>query len=129
MPTLKTTFTLIFLCFFLAQAQEEKKVSIQLFQGTVVAGYVDEGAYINCTGPSIKYSKGGKQILLGLLPSIKIKQDRSTVKNSTFMPSLGFGATATFFRKFAVQIPAFYVPKTASANGSWKLGVGIGYTL
>ncbi len=129
MSILKITFTVLFLWCFFAQAQEEKKVSAKLFEGTVVAGYVDKGAYLNCTGPAVKWTKPTYSILLGLLPSIKIKEDSSPVKNSTFTPTLGFGATVTVLKHLALQIPTFYTPKTATTNGKWKLGVGIGYKL
>lgn len=114
------------LCVLSAKGQE-KTVSAKLFEGIIVAGYVDDGAYINCTGPAVKWSKPTYSILLGLLPSIKIKEDRAAVKNSTFTPTLGFGATVIVLKRIAIQIPTFYTPKTATTNGQWKLGAGIGY--
>ncbi|KGE15092.1 hypothetical protein [Sphingobacterium deserti] len=100
-----------------------------LFDGTVVAGYVDKGAYINCTGPAVKYSRSGASILLGLLPSLKIKEDNvaeGSPRNALITPTLGFGITACIGH-FALQLPAFYAAKTATTNGKWNLGVGIGY--
>ncbi|WP_166333091.1 hypothetical protein [Sphingobacterium chungjuense] len=126
MSFLNILITFLCLCVVSAKGQE-KTVSTKLFEGIIVAGYVDDGAYINCTGPAVKWSKPTYSILLGLLPSIKIKEDRAAVKNSIFTPTLGFGATVIVLKKIAIQIPAFYTPKSATTNGQWKLGAGIGY--
>lgn len=112
-------------------AQENnKKIQAVLYDGTVVAGYSDKGGYVNCTGPGIKYKKGNKTLLVGLLPSLRIKKDDAKLagatKNNLITPSLGFGITATFHH-FALQIPAFYNNKTTSEDGKWHLGVGVGY--
>ncbi|MCT1530851.1 MULTISPECIES: hypothetical protein [Sphingobacterium] len=128
MTILKILITV--LCLFgLSAKGQDKKLSTTLFEGTIVAGYIDKGAYINCTGPAVKFTKPTYSVLLGLLPSIKIKEDRATVKNSIFTPTLGFGATIIVSKKFAIQIPTFYTPKTATTDGKWKLGAGIGYKL
>ncbi|MGM9476065.1 hypothetical protein ACS5PU_06535 [Pedobacter sp. GSP4] len=100
-----------------------------LFDGTLVAGYVDDGAFINCTGPSIKFSKKPYTVLLGLLPSLRIKEDKVAAgapKNKMLTPNLGFGLTAAF-KHVAVQMPLYYNPKTAAKNGEWNVGVGLGY--
>ncbi|MDQ1151773.1 hypothetical protein QE382_003757 [Sphingobacterium zeae] len=109
---------------------QEKIVKGSLFEGIVVAGYADHGAYINCTGPALKYTFAPKSCLLvGLLPSLKLKEDKvdpGKPKNSWITPSLGFGLTAVF-RHIAIQLPAFYTAKTSAADGKWRLGVGMGY--
>lgn len=109
---------------------QEKAVKGSLFEGIVVAGYVDHGGYVNCTGPAVKYTFAPKNsILLGLLPSLKIKEDKVEVgkpKNSIITPSLGFGLTAVF-RHIALQLPAFYTAKSSTADGKWRLGIGVGY--
>lgn len=109
---------------------QEKTVKGSLFEGIVVAGYTDHGAYINCTGPAVKYIFTPKScLLLGLLPSLKLKEDKVEAekpKNSWVTPSLGFGLTAVF-RHIAIQLPAFYTAKTSAANGKWRLGIGLGY--
>lgn len=112
-----------------AQSAEGIKTKAQLFEGLVVAGYLDRGAFVNCTGPAIKFSKKPYCLLLGLLPGLRIKEDQvapGSPKNSVVTPSLGFGLTASF-KHLAVQLPLYYNGKTASKDGIWKAGVGLGY--
>ncbi|QIL42742.1 hypothetical protein G7074_24720 [Pedobacter sp. HDW13] len=111
--------------FFQAKAQTKAV----LFDGILTAGYVDHGAFINCAGPSIKFSKKPYTVLLGMLPSLRIKEDKvatGATKNSVLTPNLGFGLTAAF-RHIAIQLPVFYNAKTAVKNGEWNLGAGLGY--
>ncbi|RCH53624.1 hypothetical protein DJ568_16820 [Mucilaginibacter hurinus] len=113
---------------FRAQAQTGT-IKPSLFDGIIVAGYVDKGAYINCTGPNIKYASKPLCIMLGLLPSLKFKEDKSSgnvTKNSLVTPSLGFGLTMAY-KHLAIQLPAFYTAKTVSSNGKWNAGIGLGY--
>jgi len=113
------------LFFFSAKAQTKAV----LFEGILTVGYVDHGAFINCTGPSIKFSKKPYTILLGMLPSLRIKEDKvatGATKNSALTPNLGFGLTAAF-RHLAIQVPFYYNTKTATKNGEWNPGVGLGY--
>ncbi len=108
---------------------QQKAVKGSLFEGLVVAGYADRGAYVNCAGPALKYSKSNAAVLIGLLPTIRIKEDRvdeGKPKNTLITPTLGFGLTAVLGH-FAIQIPTFYNPKTATADGRWHAGIGIGY--
>ena len=109
---------------------QEKIIKGSLFEGIAVAGFVDQGVYFNCTGPAVKYIFAPKScLLLGLLPSLKLKQDKvesGKPKNSWITPSLGFGLTVVF-RHIAIQLPAFYTAKTSAADGKWRLGVGMGY--
>ncbi|HLT87766.1 MAG TPA: hypothetical protein VKZ57_09260 [Sphingobacterium sp.] len=108
---------------------QDKKIRAQAFDGIIVGGYADNGAYINCTGPAVKYTAQKWILMLGFLPSIKIKEDTSAVKNATLTPTLGFGATLTIFKHLALQVPSFYIPKTSTNNGRWTLGVGLGYKI
>src|SRR5690606_3176430 len=99
-------------------------------EGTIVVGYVDEGAYINFTGPALKYSSKPFSLLVGLLPSLRVEEDKSEsgTRNSLITPSLCFGLTGSY-KHFVIQIPLFYNPKTANENGKWNVGVGLGYKL
>jgi hypothetical protein len=100
-----------------------------LFDGYVVAGYVDHGAFINCTGPGVKFNKKPYSLVLGLLPSLRIKADNvapGATKNAAVTPNLGFGLTAAF-QHLALQLPFYYNTKTATRNGKWNPGIGIGY--
>jgi len=102
---------------------------LSLWDGMVVAGYVGHGGYANFGGPSIKWTLKPCSIALGLFPAVRIKEDKvaeGAKKNSAIMPSTGFGITSCF-KHLVVQIPVFYDAKTASADGKWNLGVGIGY--
>lgn len=108
---------------------QEAKLKAAIFEGVLVGGYTDHGAYLNCTGPAIKYQAKSFSVMLGLLPTLKFKKERTVgdaPKNSVMTPTLGFGLTA-IFRHFAIQLPAFYSPKTSVDNGKWRPGIGVGY--
>lgn len=100
-----------------------------LWDGFIVAGYVDDGAYVNFGGPSIKYTRKPVVLTLGMLPSLKIKEDKvaeGSPANSTIVPSLGVGLTASY-KHLVVQMPLYYTNKTAAKDGKWHPGFGIGY--
>lgn len=100
-----------------------------LFEGVIVAGYVDQGAYINCAGPAIKFSKKPLAILVGLLPSLRIKKDKiatGATQNSVITPNLGAGITV-IYKHLAIQVPVYYNAKTSTKDGKWNPGIGIGY--
>ncbi|MNT98864.1 hypothetical protein D3C72_2415540 [compost metagenome] len=64
-----------------------------------------------------------------MLPSLRIKEDKvaaGATKNAALTPNLGFGLTAAF-RHLAIQVPFYYNTKTATKNGEWNPGVGLGY--
>ncbi|HUH19627.1 hypothetical protein [Albibacterium sp.] len=111
--------------FLKAQTSETKAT---LVEGIFVAGYADNGGYLNLVGPAIKFSNKPWTMLVGLLPSLKFKEDKteSGTKNSLITPTLGFGLT-TVYKHFAIQIPLFYNGKTQTNDGKWNVGVGIGY--
>ena len=99
------------------------------FEGVIVAGYVDQGAYINCAGPAIKFSKKPLAILVGLLPSLRIKKDKvatGATQNSVITPNLGAGITV-IYKHLAIQVPVYYNAKTSTKDGKWNPGIGIGY--
>lgn len=130
--TRTSVFALLILCPAIslkAQSAEGIKAKAQLFDGLLVAGYLDHGAFINCTGPAIKFSKKPYCVMLGLLPGLRIKEDQAPAevpKNSVITPSLGFGLTASF-KHLALQLPLYYKSKTATKDGVWKAGLGLGY--
>ena len=101
------------------------EVSKLIFSGTFMGGYVDNGAYLNFTGPGLKLQKGNSDLMIGVLPSLRFKEDKGITKNSFITPSLGFGITYTF-KSLAIQIPFYYTSKTTIENGKWKMGIGIG---
>lgn len=100
-----------------------------LFEGLIIAGYVDHGAYINCAGPAVKFTKKPLILLLGLLPGLRIKKDNAPTgspKNTLITPSLGLGLTAAY-KHLALQIPLYYTSKTSTKDGRWIAGIGLGY--
>ncbi|WP_346238256.1 hypothetical protein ABDK00_004185 [Niabella insulamsoli] len=113
-----------------AQAQTGgAKVQPALWDGMVIAGYVDNGAYVNFGGPCIKYAKKPCVIALGMLPSLRIKEDKVAAgakKNAWVTPTLGAGLTMAY-KHIALQIPVYYNAKTAASDGRWELGIGAGY--
>ncbi|WP_310557148.1 hypothetical protein [Flavobacterium sp.] len=123
------TIFLIFTAINYTNAQEEQKVRMTVGEGIIVAGYVNDGGYINFTGPSIKIIHKPYLVCIGVLPSLRFKEDKVAVgapKNSTITPSLGFGLTFAY-KHLAFQVPAYYNGKTAKADGLWHLGLGLGY--
>lgn len=117
----------LLLCSIARLYAQTKPVKTSIFDGIIVAGYADDGMYINCTGPAVKFSKKPFAIMAGLLPSLKIKEDKSlTTKNAIITPTLGFGITA-LYKHLALQLPIFYATKTSAQNGGWKIGIGLGY--
>jgi hypothetical protein len=123
--------TISFLSIFsIATAQDaNKKTSLTVAEGVIVAGIVDGGGYVNFTGPSIKITRKPYVLWLGVLPSLRIKEDETVApgkKNALITPSLGLGATIAF-KHFAIQVPTYYNGKTATTDGKWNVGVGLGY--
>ncbi|MCD0477308.1 hypothetical protein LPB90_02495 [Chryseobacterium sp. LC2016-29] len=107
--------------------EKGSKLNVSFFDGIAVAGYVDHGAFLNFTGPNINFTHKNTKLIMGMIPSLRIKQDQSSgTKNSTIMPTLGVGF-AVIYKKIALQIPFYYNTKTSTDNGSWKPGIGIGY--
>ncbi|MCY1486001.1 hypothetical protein D3C87_205060 [compost metagenome] len=107
---------------------KESKVAFGFFEGTVVAGYVDKGGFLNFTGPNVSLTSGKSKLLLGMLPSLRFKEDKSQVKNSFVMPTLGMGLTYSY-KKLALQVPLYYNAKTSTADGKWNMGIGVGIKL
>jgi hypothetical protein len=110
-------------------SQESASVlKASFFDGIAATGYADHGAFINFTGPNINYTCHGAKFILGMLPSLRIKEDKSPgTKNSAVTPNLGAGLTVVY-KKIALQLPFYYNTKTAAENGRWKAGIGLGYS-
>jgi len=102
------------------------KLQLGLYDGIIATGYVDHGAYLNFTGPNINYSFKQLKLIVGMLPTLRIKEDQATVKNALVTPTLGMGLTLAY-KKLVIQWPFYYNAKTSTVNGNWKMGVGIGY--
>ena len=104
------------------------KIKVSFFEGIAVAGYVDHGAFLNFTGPNISLKHKNIKYIAGMLPSLRIREDRSSgTRNSPVTPTLGAGFTMVY-RKIVLQIPVYYNTKTPDQNGSWKIGAGVGYS-
>lgn len=96
------------------------------WEGFVLTGYVDHGAFLNFTGPNLQYTYKNSKFLLGMLPSLRWKKDHSVVtKNAAITPNLGVGLTYSI-SKWAIQIPFYYNTKTTTKNGEWFIGFGVG---
>ena len=93
--------------------------------GIAVVGYVDKGAYLNFTGPNVNFKSGNNKFILGMLPSLRFKEDKGEAKNSFITPNLGVGLTYSY-KALAFQLPFYYNPKTMIENGQWVIGFGMG---
>ena len=107
---------------------QEDKVSFTLYDGIFIGGYVDNGAFLNFTGPNINSTYKNSKFILGMLPSLRFKEDKGTPKNAFVTPNLGIGFTYSY-KMWAVQLPLYYNAKTAKQNGQWHIGLGIGLRL
>ncbi|MCC5922068.1 MAG: hypothetical protein LAT68_16920 [Cyclobacteriaceae bacterium] len=123
----KWTIGLLVLFSHSALAQDQKS-PISLYDGYIVAGYVDQGVYLNYTGPNINLHQKDFRMVVGMLPSLRFRQDNSEPRNAFVTPSLGVGIT-TSYKGVALQIPLYYNAKSATQNGQWHIGIGLGYRL
>ena len=112
-----------------AQNVVAKQSSIVAWDGMMVAGYVNQGSYVNFGGPSIKLIIKPWSFGFGILPTMRIKEDKvakEASKNSIITPTAGFGFTFAY-RHLVLQVPFYYNAKTTASNGKWNPGVGIGF--
>lgn len=121
-------FSILYLSLQTPLLAQKSEVNLSLYDGIIVAGYVDNGAFLNFLGPNINLTKGNSKWILGMLPSLRFKEDTKTPKNAFVTPNLGMGLTYQY-NYLAVQVPMYYNPKTATSNGKWCVGVGIGFKL
>jgi hypothetical protein len=105
-----------------------QSIKASAFDGIVVAGYVDRGGFTNFTGPNINWVKGDSRLILSALPSLRYKKDEGPTQNTFVTPTLGIGLTYVY-KLWAIQMPFYYNSKTATENGRWHVGIGIGLRL
>ncbi len=108
-----------------------KKISLTSWDGVIVAGLLNngEGGFVNFGGPAVKLIHKPMSFSLGMVPGLRYKEDvtpRPAKKNSEITPSLGFALTFAY-KHIAIQVPMYFTPKSASADGKWNPGIGIGY--
>jgi hypothetical protein len=118
----------IFLFFSAVSLAQHKGAYASAGDGIALTGYVDRGAFMNFTGPNIHYKNKDSKYMLGMLPSLRFKEDKGATTNSFITPNLGIGLTYTY-RYFALQVPFYYTAKTASKNGRWLAGIGVGVNI
>ena len=105
------------------------KAAVVGWDGMAVAGYVNEGGFVNFGGPTVKLIKKPFSFGFGILPTMRIKKDnvsKDSPKNSAIMPTAGFGFTIVY-KHLAFQVPFYYNAKTTTRDGKWNPGIGIGY--
>ncbi len=107
---------------------QESKVSLTIFDGYVIGGYVNNGGFLNYTGPNINLTHKDHRVIVGMLPSLRFKKDNSTPQNAFITPNLGVGLTYSY-KLLAIQLPFYYNAKTTTEDGSWHIGVGLGIRL
>ena len=104
---------------------QEPPVRLAFYDGVIAAGYVDQGAFLNFTGPNINLTYKSSKFILGMLPSLRFKEDNGATRNSFITPNLGVGFTYSY-KLLALQVPCYYNTKTSTTNGKWNIGIGIG---
>jgi hypothetical protein len=125
------TMLVFFIAMAVANAQEKqtKTPAFSTWEGAVIIGYVNNGTFVNFGGPSIKLLHKPYTVSFGLLPSLRVKEDKVTTgqkRNSAVTPTSGFGFTFGY-KHLAIQLPMYYNTKTSLADGKWNLGIGLGY--
>ncbi|MEN9371134.1 MAG: hypothetical protein RLZZ64_209 [Bacteroidota bacterium] len=130
MQTKRIAYLCLIMMFIISSSlyAQVDKVKPVIFDGVIHAGYVNNGGYINFSGPSLSIAHKNSKFMFGMLPSLRFKQDKGVTKNATVFPTLGFGLTYGY-KFLSFQLPLYYNPKTTTSNGSWHLGFGIGYRI
>lgn len=103
----------------------QKEIKLSGYEGTVIFGYVAEGAFLNFIGPNANISFKKHKIIVGMLPSLRFKQDNAEIKNAFVTPNLGVGLTYCY-KRLVLQVPFYYNSKTGTKNGNWHVGIGAG---
>ena len=76
-------------------------------------------------GPGMKVSKGNSMFMFRMLPLLRYKEDKLTLRSSFVTTNLGFGI-AYINKGQAIQIPLCCNEKTCTENDRWNIGVGTG---
>ncbi len=127
--TRKTCLLFFTLVIFAASLKAQvEKVKPVFFDGVINAGYVNNGGFLNFTGPGLSATFKNSKFLFGMLPSLRFKVDKDSPKNTFVYPNLGFGLTYSY-KNLSFQLPVYYNVKTTTEDGSWHLGFGIGYRI
>ena len=105
-----------------------EKVKPVLFDGVINVGYINNGGFLNFTGPGLSATYKNSKFLFGMLPSLRFKVDKDSPKNASVFPNLGFGLTYSY-KYLSLQVPMYYNAKTTTEDGSWHVGFGIGYRI
>jgi hypothetical protein len=105
-----------------------EKVKPVFFDGVINVGYINNGGFLNFTGPGLSASYKNSKFLFGMLPSLRFRVDNDTPKNAAVFPNLGFGLTYSY-KYLSIQVPMYYNTKTETEDGSWHVGFGIGYRI
>lgn len=105
-----------------------EKVKPVFFDGVINVGYINNGGFLNFTGPGLSATYKNSKFLLGMLPSLRFKVDKDSPKNASVYPNLGFGLTYSY-KYLSLQVPMYYNAKTTTENGSWHVGFGIGFRI
>lgn len=118
----------IFLSQFISVSSQNENIHFSIYDGVIAIGYVNQGGFLNFTGPNINLKRKNSKFILGMLPSLRFKDDSSTPKNAFVTPNLGVGFTYSY-KMWAIQLPLYYNSKTATNNGQWHIGLGVGLRL
>jgi hypothetical protein len=128
---IKTAGITFFICSLnRADAQDvSKKVSLSAWDGMAVGGYVNKGGFVNFGGPTVRFIR--KPVAAGIWYSPynanqRRKRDQRCSKELCNYATAGFGFTFVY-KHLALQVPFYYNPKTATSNGKWNPGLGLGY--
>lgn len=54
--------------------ENDSRIRVSLFDGIAVAGYVYHGTFINFTGPNVNFRHKNTKMMIGMLPSLRIKE-------------------------------------------------------
>ena len=127
----KKMVLMVFMALFIFSTSllaQDAKVKPVLFDGVINVGYVNNGGFLNFTGPGLSATYKNSKFLFGMLPSLRYKVDDDSPRNASIYPNLGFGLTYSY-KYLSFQLPMYYNAKTTTEDGSWHVGFGIGYRI